>query len=319
MKRIHNRLCYSCKPISSLPALSKALGVSEAQLCKLAHIADTQYRLAKAIEKPDGSIRQPFDAYPPLKEVHLRIKKKILSRVNFPDYLTGSLKGKDYKVNAALHSGAKIVVCEDISNFFPSTKADNVFDIWRFFFGFSNEVADCLTRITTKDGALPQGAITSSYLANLAFWREEPRVHAHFARIGVTYSRYVDDMGLSSRRFITADEKTSIISTVYGMLASKGYKAKRQKHELLTSKGRMFVTKLLVNGRPALVRKERSAIRAAVFQLEEQMCSEDPRLLAMKEYNRTHGRVTKLVRFHKKQGEELMQRMKVLRPFIEQQ
>jgi retron-type reverse transcriptase len=273
--------------------------------------------VAKPIEKPDGSMRQPFDAHPPLKDVHLRIKKKILSRIIFPDYLTGSLKGKDYKVNAALHAGAKIVICEDISTFFPSTKADNVFDIWRFFFGFSNEVANCLTRLTTKDGALPQGAITSSYLANLAFWREEPRVHAYFTRIGVTYSRYVDDMGLSSRRFLTPDEKTSVISTVYGMLASKGYKAKRQKHELQTSKGRMFVTKLLVNDRPALVRKERSAIRAAVFQLEEQKCSEDSRLLTKKEYNRSLGRVSKLSRFHKTQGEELMQRMQTLRPFIE--
>jgi hypothetical protein len=126
-------------------------------------------------------------------------------------------------------------------------------------------------------------------------------------------------MGLSSRRIITADEKTSVISTVYGMLASKGYKAKRQKHELQTSKGRMFVTKLLVNDHPALVRNERSAIRAAVFQLEEQMYSGDSQLLTKKEYHRILGRVSKLARFHKKQGEELMQRMQVLRPFIEQQ
>ena len=135
--------------------------------------------------------------------------------------------------------------------------------------------------------------------------------------MGVTYSRYVDDMGLSSRRYITADEKTSVISTVYGMLASKGYKAKRQKHELQTSKDQMFVTKLLVNDRPALVRNERSAIRAAVFQLEKQVCCNDSRLLAKKEYNRILGRVSKLARFHKKQGEELMIRMQVLRPFID--
>ena len=317
MSLIHNHLCYSCRPISYLSALSKALGVSEEQLRKLALIADTQYRLADAVEKADGSIRQTFDAYTPLKEVHLQIKNEILTRVTFPDYLTGSLKGKDYKMNAALHSGAKIVISEDISNFFPSTTTEIVFDIWRFFFGFSNEVADCLTRLTTKDNGLPQGAITSSYLANLAFWRDEPRVHAHFARQGVTYSRYVDDMTLSSRRFITADEKTSVISTLYGMLASKGYKAKRQKHKLQTSKDQMFVTKLLVNDRPALVRKERAAIRAAVFQLEKQLCSADSSLLAKKDYRSLLGRVSKLVRFHPKQGQELMQRMHVMRPFVE--
>ncbi len=318
MSRIPNRLFYNCKTISNLTALSKALGASEVQLCELARTANTQYRLAKANKKSDGSIRQTFDAHPPLKDVHSRIKRNILSRVSFPNYLTGSLKGKDYKINAALHSNAKIVICEDISTFFPSTKSDIVFDIWRFFFGFSNEVADCLTRLTTKDCALPEGAITSSYLANLAFWREEPRVHDYFAQIGVTYSRYVDDIGLSSRSFITAEEKASLISTVYGMLASKGYKPKRQKHELQTSNNRMFITKLLVNKRPALTRNERSAIRAAVFQLEKQMCGSSSRIISMKEYNSIHGRVTKLSRFHEKQGKELMQRMHILRPFIEQ-
>lgn len=314
--KTHNHLYYKCKPISSIPALARALGVTELALHDLADKADSLYRVAEAIEKPDGSIRQTFDALPPLKKVHRLIKMKIFSRIQFPDYLTGSLKGKDYKVNATLHAGARIVICEDIANFFPSSKIEIVYDIWRFFFGFADHVADCLTRLTVKDGGLPQGAITSSYLANLVFWREEPRIHAYFARINIQYSRYVDDMTLSSRRFITAKEKTSVISTVYGMLASKDYQAKRRKHELCTNKGPMFVTKLLVNRKPALTKKERSAIRAGVFQLEQRIRAGDISVELKKEYQRNLGRVSKLRRFHKVRGEELMKRLQILRSFV---
>lgn len=317
MKPARNLLSYNCKPILSMPALSRALGVPESTLQELARTADSLYRLAKPVEKPDKSIRQPFDALPPLKKIHRRIKTKIFSGVTFPDYLTGSIKGQDYKTNAALHAGARIVICEDIANFFPSTNAEIVFEIWRFFFGFSEDVSDCLTRLTTKDRALPQGAVTSSDLANLVFWRDEARVQDYFARMGVTYSRYVDDIALSAKRFITAEEKTSVVSTIYGMLASKGYKPKRRKHELRTNKGRMFVTKLLINKRPALTKEERSAIRTAVFQLEQQVRNGNIETRVKKEYERGLGRDSKLARFHQNEGEELIQRMRALRPFIQ--
>ena len=238
-----------------MAALARALSVPEPLLHELSATADSRYRLASAVEKSDGSIRQTFDALPPLKDVHRRIKAQIFSQVEFPEYLTGSVKGQDYKTNAALHVGARILICEDISNFFPTTTVGIVFDIWRHFFGFADDVAECLSKLTSKDGVLPQGAIPSSYLANLAFWREEPRVQAHFSRKGLTYSRFVDDIAVSSTRFVTVEEKKSIIATVYGMLGGLGYKAKRRKHELRTSKDRMIVTKLLVNAKPSLVKK----------------------------------------------------------------
>ena len=205
-----------------MPALSRALGVPTSLLHELARVADSQYRLADEIIKPDGSIRQTFDAFTPLKNIHRRIKLKIFSHVVFPNYLTGSLKGRDYKTNAALHAGSRIVICEDIGQFFPSTRAPVVHDIWKNFFGFSDDVADCLTRLTTKDGALPQGAITSSYLANLAFWRDEPQIQAYLARLGVTYSRYVDDLALSSKRLLLPKKRPPLSPRRTGCLNHGG-------------------------------------------------------------------------------------------------
>lgn len=313
MNQTSNQPYYSCNPIYSLKALSKALQFEESLLADLASSANDRYRLANPITKPDGSIRQPFDALEPLKETHRRLKTEIFSKVVFPKYLTGSLKGRDYRVNASLHVRAKIVICEDIENFFPATKASLVFDIWRYFFGFSDEVAEILTKLTTKDGQLPQGAITSSYLANLAFWRYEHQLQCAFAEQGIVYSRYVDDITLSSKRHLEQNEKKQAIADVYGMLAKNGYRAKRRKHEITTSGKQMLTTKLLINGKVSLKPEERANIRTAVFQLEQKIASGNCGPEITHELNKVSGMVGKLSRFHVTQGKALMNRVKKLR------
>lgn len=311
-----NQLYYKCKPIHSINALSLALGFDETFIKDLANKAEKLYRRAKPIIKPDGSIRQPFDAIEPLKEVHRRLKARIFSQVVFPYYLTGSLKGKDYLTNASLHTNAKIIICEDITNFFPSTSSELVYDIWRNFFGFSEEVSTALTLLTTKDGMLPQGAITSSFLANLVFWRIEPSLQAILKAQGVTYSRYVDDITVSSRHHLSSQQKTDLIASIYGMLAKLGFRAKRRKHETYSSGNPMFVTKLQANKRAALSAKERAQIRASVYQLEQQYkmnCNHSELTIQL---NQVSGRVAMLSRLHPTEGKKLAERVKVIRSLL---
>ena len=259
---------YPFEPIGSIGALARALGLELSHLVATAADADHLYRLAKPIVKADGSKRQPFDALPPLKAIHRRLKARVLTSVVYPAYLTGSLVGRDYRTNADLHKASKILICEDISNFFPSVKAAAVHDVWQCLFNFPSDVAALLTKLCTKDGALPQGAIPSSYLATLVLWRLEPELQARFAASGLVYSRYVDDIVVSSKRYLSRHEQTQIIAAVYGMLAKVHLKAKRRKHETFTASQRMVTTKLVVNERPALPKEKRAAVRAAVHRVE---------------------------------------------------
>ncbi|KDC32855.1 RNA-directed DNA polymerase [Bordetella bronchiseptica F4563] len=263
--------------------------------------------------KADGTIRNTYDALEPLKEVHRRIKGQILDHVNYPAYLTGSIKGTDYKVNASLHVRAKIVINEDISGFFPSTSADRVFSIWRGFFGFSEDVAQCLTQLTTKHGELPQGAITSSFLANLVFWRDEPALRARFAAQGLVYSRYVDDIAVSSKAFLTDEEKSDVVRHVYGMLREHGYQPKRAKHEIATAGTRMAVTKLAVNAKPGLDKSARSRIRAVVHAVEQRVASGEALSLERGPYAQAMGQVRHLERFHPGEAAPLKQRLLALK------
>lgn len=311
-----NKPRYQSKPITNVNALALAVGLDVPTLLSVAASANRSYR---SVRPKPGSTRKTFDALGQLKKIHKRIKEQIFVKVAFPDYLHGSLKGCDYVTNASLHTNKKILICEDVQSFFPSVRADRVEDVWSGFFGFSQEVARLLTTLTTKDGALPQGAITSSYLANLVLWRDEPFLQAKLAERGITYSRYVDDMAMSSSTYLTKETQTWVIAQVYRMLRKNGLSAKRKKHEIFSATEPMIATKLVVNRKPSLSRKKRSQVRAQVHQLEVVHESggetEEVRVLA----NKAAQRVGQFGRFHPTQAAHLKGRVRRVRDALPQE
>lgn len=271
-RTINNRPFYKNGPILTTAKLADVLGVSEAQLLLLTANSSQLYRLAKQEKKEDGSIRQTYDAFTELKSVQQRIKSRILSRAYYPPYLQGSLKSdtveRGYVANAKLHSAARIIISEDIANFFPSIRSELVYLMWSGLFRFSNEVSACLTGLTTKDGCVPQGAKTSSYIANLIFWGSEWRLVDYLSRRGLKYTRYVDDITISSKSDLSGKTISEAIRRLYGMLKKYGLRPKRSKHAVYLSGDRMVVNKLVVNVRPNLTSGKRSSLRSAVRECE---------------------------------------------------
>lgn len=296
-----------------MASLAKTLGLGLSELESLATQANNLYRVAKEIEKADGTIRRTYDARKPLKQVQQQIKRAILDTVFYPTYLTGSLKGRDHKLNASLHSQAKIVISEDISQFFPSTTANITNAIWRNFFGFSSEVSNCLTQLTTLNNELPQGASTSPQLANLVFWRNEPRLQVELAAMGLTYSRFVDDIAASSQTTITDECKTSAIAAIYRLLKRYGYKPKREKHSIVTAKDRMVVTKLTINQKPSLAKKAQSKIRSKVHHLVAQTAEGIAGVNSPKDIARVSGHVEHLARFNPGKAAVLKKQLKAIK------
>lgn len=309
-------LKYGGNPIRSVASLSRALGIPVRDLETLAANANKLYRPAKLIVKADGTTRQPYDALKPLKEVHRQIQKRLFEKVVFPPYLTGSLKGRDANRNAALHAGAATLVTEDIKNFFPSITAEVVHAVWRGFFRFGPEVAGLLTQLSIKDGALPQGAITSSYLANLAFWDQEDSLDAYFRSRNISYSRYVDDVTISSKGQLSNNELATYIGKIYGLMASKKLRPKRNKQEIYRGSGPMVATRLVVNKQPALPKLKRQAIRAAVFELEQLAKDPETYIACKKRIPSVMGRVGHLARLHPKEGIALKKRLSSLRSLL---
>lgn len=297
---------YPCRPVRSVKALALTLRVTEEYLIEIASSADKLYRPVKL---KAGSSRQTFDALSPLKALHQRIKSVILSRVIYPAYLTGSLKGRDYKTNASLHTNKAVLITEDVKGFFGAVSANLVYDVWCNFFGFDEAVSQILTQLTTKDGALPQGGIPSSYLANLALWRDEPLLHAKMAERGVTYSRYVDDMCMSSTERLDTTSKQQVISMVYGMLRKNGLYARRDKHSITPATQQMIATQLVVNRKAALRPKRRANVRAAVFQAEQVANGSLDPIATRLALDKAANKVGQLGRFHPNLAAPLRERI----------
>lgn len=310
---------YQHKSISSCTALANKLGITEEYLRYMLDHSNSLYYANTPEIKSDGSLRLTYRVDDKLKIILSKIVKSIFHFVSFPAYIQGSIKDKerprDYISNASVHVGKKLLIKEDIKNFFPSIRCSEVDKVWRRLFRFTPEVAAALTKLTTFNGSVPQGAPTSSYLANLIFWDLEPSVVAELSNRGVTYSRYVDDITLSANRYLSRDEKTEIISLIYGMCLKKGIKPNRKKHVIATSGQKMTVHGLNVNSKaPTLPKKEREKLRAAVHECkikhEENAGSCDYKKL----YESTLGRVQRLNRLQPNSAKLLLMELKRLQP-----
>jgi len=322
-----NRAVYPCGPISSLDKLARTLSCGTEELRGLAAAAERLYK-ERLKKKKDGSTRICYDALKPLKRIQGLIKHRILAHVRFPSYVMGGVgdpdNPRDYVRNAQLHTGARVVIGEDVSNFFPSTSRKTVREIWRHFFHFSPEVADLLTALTTKGGSLPQGARTSCHLANLAFWAIEPYLVRKLAEKGFRYSRYVDDLAVSCARDCTASELKYAVSEIVSMVRRGGQHLKRKKHSIARAgapasrfrrsasakeKSKMRVTGLNVGPGASIPPAKRGTARALVHRCEVLAAINpySPELPAI--IRRAAGHVGQMRRLHPRQAERLKARL----------
>ena len=236
----------------------------------------------------------------------------------YPPYLQGSIKDKKnprgQAANARIHVGKKILITEDIRQFFPSVRRAVIFDIWQRFFRFPPEVAECLTKLTTKDGTLPQGAKTSSLLANLVFWEDEWRLAADLHEHGIAYSRLTDDITCSSHVELSPAVLTSCIGRIRTLCERKGLHLKRQKQTIARSETQMITTKLLVNVKTSLPQGQRSEIRAAVKVLARTPASARDTIQFEKGYRRASGQVAYLKQHHPTEAAQLRIMLQSARP-----
>ena len=324
------QLRYKYKSIGSFSSLAKTLGFSEEKLIHVAGNASNYYIPNKPKTKSNGKKRQTYKVNEPLHKIQDAILEKIISGVEFPRYLQGSIKDielpRDYVRDAALHATNKVLLKEDISSFFSSTRAGLVHNMWKYFFKFPDAVADILTQLTTYDNFIPEGASTSPAVANLVFWKHEPALEHELQQKGYLYTRYVDDISISFKARVSKDELQNITTKIYGMFSACGLKPNRDKDEngflrkrTVRSRNKpMVVHGLNINsGKPTLPKEERYKIRAAVKELELLVLSSAPQDEISEKYDSVVGRVNTMKRLHPNEADKYEARLNEIRKAID--
>ena len=215
--------------VQSVVQLAVLLDTSVAELAYLAENAGSYYSSFARLKKDGVSIRTINAPKPRLRKVLRRIKSKIFDRVVYASFLHGGIRKRSTFTNAASHVGARVMICLDISKFYDNISERETFRIFRDFFRFPPEVSELLSRLCTKDGVVAQGSNPSSFIAQLIFWREEAAVASTLENLGIAYTRFVDDLTMSSTTDIDGRTIGTAIGLVRSMAGRHGLVLKRRK------------------------------------------------------------------------------------------
>ena len=251
--------------LNSVRSLARILGVTRGQLQNVADNIDAHYHEWPSTDDRTGKVRQIRSPSAELKSIQRRLAKRLFRCTSLGPEVQGGVRGRSTLTNAAMHLGRACLVTIDVKRFFPSVRHPIVYRMLRFEFGFGREVVRLVTRLVTYDGQLPQGAPTSSAIANwlLHIPVDEPVVaETHRLRLG--YSRFVDDLAVSG------DRPREIINLIARQLSTRRLAiSRKEKLRIMPRSKPQRITGLLVNGcKPSVPKQKRDQVRAAVHALK---------------------------------------------------
>lgn len=149
----------------------------------------------------------------------------------------------------------------DIKNFFPHITPYHVYRIWNRLLGCSPEIAALVTRLTTFERRLPQGAPTSSTLANLVLLSYDEPIRSFCAKNRIAYTTWIDDLVFSGT------ESTSVINVAVLALRAGGFSLRHKKLRIMRAGERMLVTGVVLGHKPGILRKYVRHTRAGIHRL----------------------------------------------------
>ena len=238
--------------------LARLLAVSPREIDYVLRSPSRYYR-PKRISKRDGSIRELTVPCGRLKLLQHKIRLHILDEFPLLDCVHGGVKRRSIISNASPHIGKTVVFSVDIKDFFPHVTPQRVCQIFEGL-GFGSECAKILMKSTTWNHQLPQGASTSTALANLSLIRADWRLRRLAQIQSFSYTRYVDDLTLSGGWRLLKFRKL-----VQKIVESEGFAVKPQKTITMLMGQRQLVTRLTVNTKINMPREWRTEVRRQVL------------------------------------------------------
>nr|WP_263975054.1 reverse transcriptase family protein [Pseudomonas xanthosomatis] len=270
-------------------------------------------------------MRNVYEPKYELKRLQKRINSRLFEAVEYPKYLQGGIKDeenpRDYIENSRIHAGSRFLISLDIRDFYDNIPFASVVSVFKYFFKFPDDVSEVLAKLVTREGRVPQGACTSSYIANLIFHNSEFSYVKRLRDKGFSYSRLLDDVTISSDRLVAQEEATASIRYIAGLFREHGLRLRQSKTKMERSddlKAPYAVTGVWVgHGVPKIRRAERDTIRHSVHicecEYEKDRFSDEYHAL----WNKVSGQVAKLTRLEHAQAPKLRKRMRKILPLYD--
>jgi len=200
-----------------------------------------------------------------------------LYRVRNPVH--GFVAKRSVKTNGLAHLRKPFVLNIDLKNFFPSITENRVRGLFESL-GICDRVASIIARLCCLDSHLPQGAPTSPVISNMICFRLDKELLAFSKGLRCIYTRYADDITISSFQPMTALFEGAtpqlghfppevLIPTLRNILKANGFAINPDKAHYADRNSRRMVTGLKVNELLNVDRRYVRNLRAALHSVEK--------------------------------------------------
>lgn len=277
-------------PVLHTPAdLAAALGLTIPRLRWLCYHTEAATRIHYVqfeVPKKSGGTRTLSAPHRTLAAAQAWVLENVLARLPVEEPAHGFLPGRSTLTNAAPHAGRDLVLNLDLEGFFPSIGFARVRHVFRRL-GYSGAVATLLALLCTEcprrrvvyagtpyfvatgPRGLPQGACTSPALSNQVARKLDRRLAGVARKLGLTYTRYADDLTFSSGPG-SRERVGYLIARVRHIAGDEGFAVNAKKTRVLRPESRQTVTGLVVNVTPAVPRRVVRRLRAILHRAKSE-------------------------------------------------
>jgi RNA-directed DNA polymerase len=242
--------------------LGHLLGYPSEVLEEVAAESDAYYRPFWQ-RRPDKKPRRIDHPTGLLKSIQKRIARRLLALIPLPRELMGGVRGRSVLSNASPHVCQPEVVRVDLADYFGEVTNRAIADAWKRWFGPGDRVTWLVTRLTTFQGHLPQGAPTSTGLANIVLAPMLEKIRSACVARGFNLTVYVDDITISG------PSARDAINGVARVLSQNGLPVGRGKTRVMPQSGRQEVTGVVVNRKLSNGRRRLHDLRRRVLRSEQ--------------------------------------------------
>lgn len=224
---------------------------------------DMTYKMVK-IPKKNGKYRVIHIPNEKLKQTQKIVLKNILEKIEISQNAMAFVKGKSIKDNAKNHVNKKYILNIDLKDFFYNIKHKQVYLALKKE-GYNDHNASKLAYICTYKGHLPQGAPTSPYLSNIICKDLDKEIFDICSKIDASYSRYADDITISSNNYNIKDN----FKNIEDIINRYGFKINKSKTRYLQNTKKQVVTGVIVNEKLNIDNKLKKEIRQILYFCEK--------------------------------------------------
>ncbi len=277
---------YKLKSCNSKPDLARLLGIDPVFMTRVIYIRNTDNLYSQfTIKKKNGSDRHISAPDPELKEIQSRLSDLLQDCLNNirenskedNNFSHGFERNRSIITNAEKHKSKKWVLNIDLSNFFDEFNFGRVrgYFLKNKNFSLNTELSTLIAKIACHQDKLPQGSPCSPVITNLILVSLDRRLSNLCNRVGCTYTRYADDITISTnkkefpRNIIKSHNENSIDLNKKFLkeIISSGFQINLNKLRLFDRKCRQEVTGLTVNRFVNVDNKYAKKIRAMAHSL----------------------------------------------------